>query len=170
MKQRLTLTTVWVTMAVLIGIGCIILLAFSHKDRAFIPTAATLMILLVGATAGIVSMVYVRRVRIKRIADREPLSPDQIFSRYYKDSGLKEDFVVLVWGDIAKILALPAGKLRPCDKFNDELKPLTGWYFYDDHLEDLLTWADKYARNRGASVDPGEFKTLDDLVRRLSGL
>lgn len=157
-------------MIVLIGIGCIILLTFSDKDRAFTPTAATLMILLLGAAAGIVSMVYVRRVRMKRIADREPMSPDQIFSRYYKDSGLREEFVVLVWGDIAKILALPAEKLRPTDKFNEELKPLAGWHFYDDHLEDLLTWADKYARKRGAIVNPAEFKTLDDLVRRLSVL
>lgn len=167
MKLKLTLSTVLgTTIAVLVlGVG---ITAINTSSAGTVGTVAIVMILILGGAAAIVSILHVRRARLKRISHREPLSPEQIFSRFYEEKGLRKEAVISIWREIANILALPAEKLRPTDKFNDELKPLAEWHFYDDHLEHLLVWASKYARKRGAEIDLREFKTVDDLVRRLS--
>jgi hypothetical protein len=170
MKPKFTLTMVWGTMVLLTWLGALAIFTLSPKDPSFRKPAALLMIFILGGTAALISISYVRRARMKPIAHRQSLPPEEIFLKYYKDIGLREDVVIHIWREIAGILALPAEKLRPTDRFNDELKPLGGWYHYDDHLSWLFAWAEKYARSHGAKIDPAEIKTLDDLVRCLSVL
>ena len=147
------------------GVG---ITAITATDPGTVGTVAVVMIVVLGSAAAIVSMLHVRHARLEPFSNREPLSPEQIFSRFYKENNLREEAVVWIWREVANILAVPPEKLRPTDKFDDELKPLAGWHFYDDHLEHLLVWARKFARRRGTEIDPTEFKTVDDIVKRLS--
>jgi hypothetical protein len=71
-----------------------------------------------------------------RFADRENLNVEEIYERYFSDSGLKKEEVIDLWIKIAQTLHLEPGRLRPTDRFDAELAPVRG-YLVEDELVDL---------------------------------
>ncbi len=168
--MRLTFSGIMGVTVALVLLGYLAVLQFGPDDPRFVKFSVLVLLGVCGGTAAFVSIVYVRRVRRQPFADREPLTSEAIFSRYYKEDGLRDEVFIRLWQEIAALLALPAEKLRPTDRFDQELKPLDHWEFYDDHLDHLFAWVSRYADQRGAKINLQEFTTLDNVVRYLARL
>jgi hypothetical protein len=123
-----------------------------------------LAILLAGSMAALISSRYPRRVRLGRFDGRERLSDEQLFDRYFKMLGVPKETVLNEWRQVAKCLGVPAGLMRPTDRFDTELYPVPGWHFYDDDLEILFA---QTARRLQLPIDQlvAKVKTLDDYIR-----
>jgi len=74
----------------------------------------------------------------KRFEQREELDLDAIYFWYFAHRGLPRDQVIELWCEVAESLDLPAGKLRPSDRFDGELAAVTGWGF--DNPSGILTY------------------------------
>ena len=166
----LTLNKVMGGAVALVLLGYLAVLQFGPDDPNFIKLSMLVILGVVGGTTAFISIVYVRRIRRQPFVNREPLTPEEIFSTYYKEDGLRDEVFVRLWQEIAALLALPAEKLRPTDRFDQELKPLDHWQFYDNDLEHLLVWVNRYADERGVKLNVQAFRTLDDVVRALARL
>lgn len=108
----------------------------------------------------------VRRIGQKRdrFATREELSLDSIFANFYVDSGIdKTDFQYL-WTNVARLLSLNAGKLRPEDRFDTELRPVLGKEISDE-IEDVYDFLQNESEARKLQFEPRNYHTLDDVVR-----
>lgn len=106
-----------------------------------------------------------RRFRGLMSARRE-IPFDSIFTEYYAPVGIDCDEARSVWDGIARALNVPAGKLRPTDRFGVELAPDAGWG-YDDCLglvEDALREA---AARKQVIVDLKSLSTVDDCIKAL---
>jgi len=169
-NSMLTLNKVMGVAVALVLLGYLAVLEVGPDDPNFRKLSMLAILVVVSGTTALISIVYVRRTRRKPFVDREPLTPQEIFSAYYKEDGLREAVFVRLWQEIAALLALPAERLRPTDRFDQELKPLDHWQFYDDELEHLLIWINRYADGRGVKLNIQEFRTLDDVVRALARL
>lgn len=73
-----------------------------------------------------------RRERRKRFDSREDLELDAIYHWFFAHRGLPRDLVLELWRAVAESLGLPAGQLRPSDRFDEELAFLSGWGFEDE--------------------------------------
>lgn len=93
--------------------------------------------------------------------DRPPMNLDEIYARYYVDSGLDREAVVRCFRFLATELALPTSRLRPTDRFDEELAPVINSY---DSGYNLVLWTlEKEARNRGVQLS--RIETIDDYIR-----
>ncbi len=166
-----TENTSWggVLQAVLIAgiLGVLILVAW---QRGLTPTRMVGLVVVVGigSLVAIASTVYSRRERRTRFEARERLAMEEIFSRYYAESGLTKDVVVRLWKECAETLGISAGKLRPTDRFDHELKGLDRLQITADSVSHLLEDAWIKAKRAGASFDATKLTTLDDLIRQLA--
>ena len=122
----------------------------------------------VGVAAATWSYVATKRKRRTVFGGREPLAAEEIFARYYVDSGLDERVVVHLWNDCAAKLKVPAEKLRPTDRFDQELAAADSWSSLADPREDLASYALSRAKKLGTTVDLKSPKTLNDLIRQLA--
>jgi hypothetical protein len=102
------------------------------------------------------------------LLDREALTPDEIFTRYYSSGDVSRDVIVDLWVECAKKLKVPATKLRPTDRFEHELGAADFFASLDDSRDDLSRYAIDFARRRGATVRFQEIKMVDDLIRQLA--
>ncbi len=99
-----------------------------------------------------------------RFAERPDVAPDEFFERYYGQSGLPRDRVLRALRTVAVDTETPEARLRPGDRFAEELKPVRGWEF-DDGIG-ILSWElDRLARKAGVAIDLGSIVTLDDYIR-----
>jgi hypothetical protein len=122
----------------------------------------------VGLAAAAWSYLATKRKRRTVFGGREPVAAEEVFARYYADSGLDERVVVQLWSDCAAKLKVPAEKLRPTDRFEHELAVADFWSSLDDLREDLADYALSRAKKLGATIDLKSPKTLDDLIRQLA--
>jgi hypothetical protein len=127
------------------------------------------MIIVGLATAGagwfIFSYLRADRSMNTMLSSREELSNDQIYERYYGHSNLAKESVLRSWHEIAETLKLPAGKLRPDDRFGEQL---IGRYPTDNELDAL---SDIVASHfRAASLEPNIdlIKTVDDYIKAIA--
>jgi hypothetical protein len=103
------------------------------------------------------------RRRLERFADRENLSLEALYGQYFAQSKLPKRLVFELWNEIAELLRVPPGKLRPSDRFDIELAPVKGWEFDDNTIE--VHWAAQRRLKRlGADADITEIQTLRDYV------
>ena len=65
---------------------------------------------------------------------------------------------------ISEATGIPAGALRPGDRFDRELKPRAGWE-YDDPLSLFFDEIARDAAKAGVAVKPEEVATVDDVVQ-----
>jgi hypothetical protein len=109
---------------------------------------------------------YRKMIREKhgRVADRSSMSLDEFYTTYYEDSGLPKEAVARVLLEVASEVDMPAGKLRPSDRFSVELRPISGWEF-DDGTGLLSSKLERLLRRAGAAVNTGSMRTLDDYIR-----
>ncbi len=100
---------------------------------------------------------------MERFDDREDWPREKLYLQFFAQSNLPKDLVFELWDEIATTLRLPAGKLRPTDRFDRELAPLKGWEFDDDIVE--LHWvAERRLKKMGLNQDHANFQTLRDYV------
>lgn len=125
---------------------------------------------LFGVGAGVWSCVMSRRKRRAVFGERESLSVEELYARYYARSGLNKDLVMRLWSECARTLKISEGRLRPTDSFEVELSPSDFWSSLDDRREDLTEYAITVAKRAGATLDPKAIKTLDDLIRQLADI
>lgn len=105
-----------------------------------------------------------RRGRLARVSTRQSLSPRAFFDEYYGDSALGSEEVGAAIKEVSAVLGVPAGVIRPSDRFDTELAPARGWEFDDSAIE--LAWRlELMAKERGVSVDLVHIRTVDDFVR-----
>jgi hypothetical protein len=121
-----------------------------------------------GLAAGVWSFVASRRKRQAEFGGREALLSEEIFARYYADSGLDMNVVVRLWNECAAKLKLPPEKLRPSDRFDRELAASDFWASLDDPREELARYATAHAKLFGMTIDLKGTKTLDELIRQLA--
>jgi hypothetical protein len=99
---------------------------------------------LIVVIAHVRSSILARRKR-QSFQRRESLSPQEVVTRYYANTGLDMTIVLAIWNECARHLKVPVDKLRPTDRFDRELAPA------DFIVVDLKTPA-----------------SIDDLIRQLA--
>lgn len=109
---------------------------------------------------------------MKRKADsllegREALTDDEIYQRFYASSSLGKETVIGLWHEVAHVLRVPAGRLRPTDKFGKEVG---AYWITSEELEVLGATAQQRANRQGVAVDLASIQTVDDYVRQLAAL
>jgi len=123
-----------------------------------------------GLAVGARSLVVSRRRRQAIFDGRESLTADEIFVRYYADSGLVKSVVVRLWSECTAKLKIQPEKLRPTDRFEHELAASDFWSSLDDPREDLARYAMVEGKRFGVTIDLAGIKTLDELIRRLAAV
>ncbi|MEK7333483.1 MAG: hypothetical protein AAB017_08915 [Nitrospirota bacterium] len=161
MKPIIVQNIVISVMAFLIICGSFIIWNLNLENT---KTWLFLTIVGLGGLTGIFLIVYPKFKKRAIFADRQYLTMDEIYSRYYLDSGLSKDVVLKLWGNVAELLQLPKGKLRPTDKFGKELGP---YQVIDDDINELQAFTLRQLKEVGVSVDFSTIKTLDDYIRCL---
>ncbi len=103
-----------------------------------------------------------------KLREREALSPTDFYDQYYTRSGLDKETVVELLEHVADELRLPSGKLRPEDRFSEELSPGEdhGW---DSGYGVLIFELQSLAKKRGVAVDR-RVDSLDDYIRIMAGI
>lgn len=92
---------------------------------------------------------------------RQCLTNEAILAFYLK-SNLSESSILELWNEIAEILDVPVGYLRPEDPLN---KIVTIKFFSDDRIEDISDMAIARAKSLNKSIDLEKIVTVDDYVR-----
>src|SRR3974377_555758 len=133
-------------MGVLIVAGVVAMLTVRPAQPAF---WIGLVVLGFGILASIASIVFARKNSRRTFDDRATLSDEQICG-YFADSGLPQPLVIELWREVANALRLPAGKLRPTDRFGRELG---GYWITSDELDALGQIAAARARRQGTALD-----------------
>ena len=111
----------------------------------------------------IVWTTYPKRQRCKRFEGRSDLTLDQIYIEFFAPKNLPKALVCELWKEVAEPLHLPPGKLRPNDRFSEELAPPKGWEWDDDIVE--VQWAgERRLKRSGIKADLSAIKTLGDYV------
>jgi hypothetical protein len=108
------------------------------------------------------------RKRAIRFSDRPDMSVDEFCSTYYKDSSIGKETISKVLGVISEAIEVPAGKLRPSDRFDAELAPVKGWE-YDDCIAHVDSFVKDKRKKAGVS-DVEQLHTVDDLIRYVARL
>jgi len=112
-----------------------------------------------------------QRRRAKRFKNRPELDFDQIYKDFFAHKGLQRELVYELWNEIAQSLDVPLGKIRPSDRFDQELAAPKGWE-YDDNLVEVQWAAERRLKRVGVQVDLSQIKTISDYVElfcRLQG-
>lgn len=151
------------TMAVLIVAGVVVIFTVRPAQPAF---WVGIVVLGLGVAASIASLVLAKQKSKRLFDDRAALSDEEIY-RHFADVGLPQPLVLELWREVAHALHLPADKLRPSDRFGQELG---GYWITSDDLDALGQVAAARARRQGATLSLAEIKTLDEYVRRLAAV
>lgn len=102
--------------------------------------------------------------RRARFAGRAVLSDAEIFAQFYAQSDLRPEAVAKYWNEVGRLMRVPAGRLRPSDRFDVELAPVAGAEMADE-IEELGEFFDDERQRLGLSVNLKQMKTLDELIR-----
>jgi hypothetical protein len=103
----------------------------------------------------------------KRFSGRKNINIEKqikIFSEY---NFLNESKSFLLFGEIAEVLEIEPEKLRLEDRFDNEIKSITGMEF-DDHLSALTLLLESYAKKDNLSVDVSKLKNISDCLLALA--
>ncbi len=101
-----------------------------------------------------------------RLANRESLSIQDLYLKYYGGTRVQQEAFNRIWETAARELNLDATKLRPSDRFDQELAPVKG-HLVEDELVALNEYYVAECRRLGVA-NPPRLQTLNDLVMTLS--
>jgi hypothetical protein len=137
------------------------------------PTiSASIVIGLLVVVGGVLAWNFLpRRLRLKRFEDRSDLSLDQIYAEFFASKNLPKQLACELWREVSTSLRLPPGKLRPTDRFDQELAAPKGWE-YDDDIVEIQWAAERRLKQSGTQADLSQIKTVADYVElfcRLEG-
>jgi hypothetical protein len=105
-----------------------------------------------------------------RFVGREELTLEEIYDRFFRDKNLEKSAFEKNWILVAETLHCPAGKMRPTDRFDDELKPAYSFELDNDDLEheaiDLLSQKKRHSAMsvRDVLKRLGQIETLNDFI------
>jgi hypothetical protein len=102
--------------------------------------------------------------RADRFPDRPFLEPGALWRKLYRKNEVSLESVEVALRLVSDATTIPAGKLRPTDRFAVELAPERGWEF-DDGLAEIAWYLE--AKSKGSSEG---LQTVDDLIRLLDQL
>jgi hypothetical protein len=105
------------------------------------------------------------KISLSALQKREALSDDEIYQRFYVSSGLDQDSVIEVWHEIASILHAPAARLRPSDRFGEDVG---AYWITSEELDALGVAAEQRAKREGLSVELASIETVDEYVSKLA--
>jgi hypothetical protein len=133
--------------------------------RPAMPSMWVGVIILVSAAAGYLVSIGISRGQVaETFGSRVELSDDQIYDQFFADSGTAKSLVLDLWREVATILGVPAGRMRPTDRFGTELGPYGAT---SDRLDALAAAAQVRAAKRGAKVDLAKANTLGEYIRQM---
>jgi hypothetical protein len=115
---------------------------------------------------GVLAIPYLlRKKELGRLKERDSVGMEELYARYYANSRLSKASVWEVWNEIATTLRVPPEKLRPTDRFGEDI----GLYFGpSDRLDTLSELASRRAQRRQLNVRLEALDTVDDYVRALA--
>jgi hypothetical protein len=105
-----------------------------------------------------------RNQRLKHLRNREDVPMDAIYSRFFSEANLPKDLVLELWNEVATLLRVPPGKLRPSDRFDKELAPGGVWLRLDDDAAEVNLAAQCRLKKRGVKMDFSTIQTLRDYI------
>ena len=126
-------------------------------------------VVFVGCTLAAAAALLVVRQRLprklQRFQGREKLSIGQIHERFYPRADVT--FLAELWGEIASATEVPAGLIRPTDRFDQELAPVKGFEIVSkiEELQEVFT-----RRCKDCQIDyrNARIETVDDYIRLFS--
>jgi|ERR1043166_2012070 hypothetical protein len=128
------------------------------------PTVVTTVVGGVLVAGAVLVWNYVpQQRRLARFHNRAELSPDAIYSQFFATKNLPKEFVCELWNEVAALLRVPPGKLRPSDRFHKELAPVEGWEF-DDDIGEVYWAAERRLKKLGLKIEHSNVHTLGDYV------
>jgi hypothetical protein len=104
-----------------------------------------------------------RRERLKRFESRPDLSVEQIYNDFFARENLPAELVSELWKEVAESLRLPPGRLRPTDRFDQELAAPKGWE-HDDEILEVQWAAERRLKQCRTQADLSQIKTVGDYV------
>lgn len=108
--------------------------------------------------------------RFKRLSNREDIPMDAIYGRFFSGTNFRKDLVLELWNEVATLLRVPPGKLRPLDRFDKELAPGGVWLRLDDDSVEVNLAARSRLRKIGAKTDLSAIQTLRDYIELFCNL
>lgn len=126
--------------------------------------------LLFGVIAAVVVIIYFNKgskLKLDRFKDREELSLDTIYDNFFKEKNVNKEVVVCLWNELAGVLELPKGKLRPTDSFDNELAPAKG-YEFDDQIAAVPALVKRKFKAAGIEPNLDQIKTIYDYIMILA--
>ncbi|MHB8734772.1 MAG: hypothetical protein ACYC6M_05655 [Terriglobales bacterium] len=131
----------------------------------------TLTNILIAACNFVAGTASLQKDRVKRLGERELLSTDDFCSRFYSGEDLPRERILDVLKDLSEALEIPAGKLRPSDRFLVELAPLKStWGPVDDTDFSVMVLTNLLERKYGVRIEMKTIKTIDDYIRAACSL
>jgi hypothetical protein len=125
-----------------------------------------LLILLGGLLFWIFESIYHQRKKFVRFRGRENLELDEIFDRYFASCGVERNEFKKIIVEVANVLHVPAGKLRPTDSFNKELKPADVFDWDNDDLVSLF-YQRMWKRTGKKTKELPQMNTLGDYIKAM---
>lgn len=103
-----------------------------------------------------------QRNAVKHLEERTDLTDEEIFQRFYAPINLDFSSVIELWKEIATNLKVPAGRMRPDDKFGTAIG---AHWITSEELDVLSEIARKRAEHQGKKTDLATIKTVDEYIR-----
>jgi hypothetical protein len=114
------------------------------------------------AVLGLIYRHVKSRASLTLLDEREELSNDEIYQKFYASTDLEKPIVIELWHEVADILEVPATRLRPSDKFG---KDVGVYWITSEKLDELGVVAKKRAETLGKSIDLTAIDTVDAYVK-----
>lgn len=126
-----------------------------------------ILLVMIAITAIVALHFGMRRARdqiASRFSMHPSIPPAEFYMRYYANSGIAQARIGEIVNHVASELSLPAQKLLPTDRFDNEMSPPKGWN-WDAGSGILTVELQRLAKQRGVSIDYTTILTLDDYLR-----
>lgn len=126
---------------------------------------ALIYILIVLVTVLTIGFVFGRKNdKVTQFKNRPNLSLEDIYDQFFAESQLPQEIVAEVWQELANTLELPAGLLRPEDRFDRELAPQEG-NEWDDPIGVLPATIKRHYKEVGMPLPPlTQIQTVRDYI------
>ncbi len=98
----------------------------------------------------------------RRLGERESLSDEDIYQRFYASSGYERDTLAELWHEIARELHAPPEKMRPEDVFG---KDVGVCWLKCREMDALHVRVVSRLQTLGLALDPSSLTTVDAYVR-----
>lgn len=124
------------------------------------------VVVVVGIIGLIIVERHTKREKLSRFKERNNIPEEEFYNKFYLSSGLPKDLVLAALREVAEVLELPQGLLRPDDRFDREFAPVKGSEM-DDPRYSLETIIYSKLKKLDSNTNLSTIHTLDDLIRRL---